>query len=208
MKREPSPSREKSSAKDHALAVASPRILERIGILKAQLAAKNSSIDDLIELCAAAMVVAEELDAALKLEGKRRQNESGAGPILHAFAASAATDLNMLDSVEIALSELSPANPTLLSLKAVLVSVQRDTRSGNARKAAKARHHQGDDEAAKEIVKQCWRAWRATPDQYKYATQFAAAMLDKLPRGIKREPVTITRWVNAWDRAESSKMRA
>ena len=201
MNDEPIQPPEKSSARDRAMASASPLVLARIKVLKAQLGATNRTRDQLLELCAAAVVVNEELIAELEVERERRRNESGAAPILQAFAASAGSDLNMLDAVAIALNELSPGNPTLLSLKAVLVSTHRDTRSATARKAAKARHHEGDEAEARKIVKRHWRIWRSTgPDQYKNATKFAAAMLTKLPRGVTREPITITRWVREWDK--------
>lgn len=200
MNDEPNQPPEKSSARDRAMASASPMTLARIKGLKAQLGATDRTRDQLLELCAAACVVNEELTAALEVEREGRRKESGAAPILHAFAASAGGDLNMLDAVEVALDELSPGNPTLLSLKAMLVSSQRDARSVTARKAAKTRHHEGDEAEARAIVKQCWCDWRANPEQHKNATKFAEAMLSKLPRGVTREPITITRWVREWDK--------
>ena len=72
---------------------------------------------------------------------------------------------------------------------------------GGASDRAKLRHALDPKQAAKRFVKECWEVWRAQPEQYKSAAEFARAMLDKQPDTLKSE-VVVSRWVREWAKGD------
>ena len=65
-----------------------------------------------------------------------------------------------------------------------------------AQNAARTRYAKDPKQAAKLFVYECWQAWKAKPDLYKTATEFARDMLDKQPDLLSE--VVVTRWVRKW----------
>lgn len=79
----------------------------------------------------------------------------------------------------------------------------RDALSARGVRAMKVRYAKDKDgkQATKKWVHDCWMDWKAKPQKYKYASEFARDMLDKHPDSLTSETV-ITRWVRTWEKKE------
>lgn len=71
--------------------------------------------------------------------------------------------------------------------------------SDRASRNAKIKHSKDPIQQARDFAHECWEAWQKNPQRYKYATEFARDMVEKMPNILTSE-VVVTRWVRKWSR--------
>jgi hypothetical protein len=172
-------------------------VLHKIEAAKRQLRAKQLSKNELIDLCAAGLVAGEELAATLNTFRQRVRGLPNGDRLLHVLAGGASSGEDLL-AVLASAKEIGADSFELNAMTAIVKHVDSAARSGVSRKAAFARHAQSPQQAAKEVIRECWEAWQAKPRQYKSKAAFARAMLDKFPDTLKSNQV-VERWAREWE---------